>query len=63
MASEARRSTCEAVIQDNRFGILSTSIIRGNIKYYLPTEDGEPSIFHEAIYRQQASLWFAAMQK
>ena len=37
--------------------------MEGNIAYYLLTEDGEPSTFHEATKSQKASLWMTAMQE
>ena len=37
--------------------------MEGNVAYCLLTEDGEPSTFHEALNRQEASLWMAALQE
>ncbi|KAE8728736.1 Floral homeotic protein AGAMOUS [Hibiscus syriacus] len=41
----------------------SDYVIEGNIAYCLLTEDGEPSIYQEAINSSDASLWMMAMQK
>ncbi|KAE8728811.1 hypothetical protein F3Y22_tig00004072pilonHSYRG00246 [Hibiscus syriacus] len=41
----------------------SDYVIEGNIAYCLLTEDGEPSIYHEAINNSDASLWMMAMQE
>ncbi|KAH9753523.1 hypothetical protein KPL71_015101 [Citrus sinensis] len=34
-----------------------------NVAYYLLTEDGEPSTFHEALESSDVSLWMTAMQE
>ncbi|KAE8715084.1 1-phosphatidylinositol-3-phosphate 5-kinase FAB1B [Hibiscus syriacus] len=41
----------------------SDYVIEGNIAYCLLTEDGEPSIYQEAINSSDASLWMMAMQE
>ena len=41
----------------------SDYVTESNIAYCLLTEDGEPSIFHEATKNPDVSLWMTAMQE
>ena len=41
----------------------SDYVTESNIAYYLLTEDGEPSTFHEATKSLDVSLWMIAMQE
>ena len=34
-----------------------------NVGYYLLTEDGEPSTFHEALNNSDVALWMTEMQE
>ena len=39
----------------------SEYVTESNITYYLLTEDGEPSTFHEAIKSTDVSMWMTTM--
>ncbi|KAH9746316.1 hypothetical protein KPL70_004379 [Citrus sinensis] len=58
-APEVRRST-----RDRRLPVWHSEYVTEiNVAYYLLTENGEPTTFHEALESSDVALWMTAMQE